>query len=88
MQFETDVPRDALERHFNIISYRQPQPDRTVTTVIDFSEERFDQFAAELSAASNVRTEQLNLEDMFVELVGGDSPLNAVTSPGREAVEV
>ena len=88
MQFEADVPRDALDRHFNIISYRQPQPDRTVSTVVDFSEERFDQFAAELPAASNVRTEQLNLEDMFVELVGADSPLNAVTSSGREAVKV
>ena len=76
LKFEVDVLRDVLGRHFNVVSYGRQHAEHTVSTVTDFADDRFEQFMAELPSGSDVRTEQLNLEDMFVELVGADSPLS------------
>lgn len=79
LNFQADVPRDVLDRRFNIVSYRQPKAGHTVSTVTDFSTERFDTFVTTLSSKPDVQTEQLNLEDMFVELVRTNEALVETT---------
>jgi len=59
-----------LREYFQLIRFEQPTPAETLATVTDFTQEKLARLAASHPQAKDARIIPLNLEDIFVELVG------------------
>ncbi len=64
------ISRDDLAGYFDIIKYEARDGTETLVTVADFSEDKLERLIAAHPDAGTARTFALNLEDIFVELVG------------------
>ena len=63
------IPRESLDRHFEILQYRT---DEQVTVVIvrNFDEARFRALCQQYGLSETAQVHGFNLEDLFVRLVG------------------
>ncbi|MCP4610628.1 MAG: ABC transporter ATP-binding protein [Planctomycetes bacterium] len=59
-----------FRENFEIVRFEQPTPVETLVTVTDFTEEKMSRFTASNPPAKDARIIALNLEDIFMELVG------------------
>ena len=67
------LARDRLVAHFNIAKYTRPSATETLITVKDFADAQLDRLVEEVPEAHAARVYGLNLEEIFVELVGPDT---------------
>ena len=59
-----------FRENFEIVRFEHPTPTETLVTITDFTEEKMSRFTASYPPAKDARIMALNLEDIFVELVG------------------
>jgi ABC-2 type transport system ATP-binding protein len=78
------LTRQDLAACFDVVKHERPGPDETVATVADFSDEKLERLIATHPGIRTTRTFALNLEDIFVELVGADVE-DTNTNTNREA---
>jgi ABC-2 type transport system ATP-binding protein len=79
IHLHTALPEDALRETFDLVRFEQPSPAETVAVVTDFTAEKMSQLAAHHAQAQEAHVVALNLEDIFVELVGrGSTPENLI----------
>ncbi len=70
LHLPVSLTREELAACFRVIKHNSPGPDETVATVADFSDEALNRLIEAHPKARATRTFALNLEDIFVELVG------------------
>lgn len=64
------LSEQQLGRYFELLRFEQPSPTETLATVSDFTHDKMTQLTADHPDTCDARIISLNLEDMFVELVG------------------
>ena len=67
------LSEDQVRETFDLVRIAHPGPTETVITVTDFAEEKMSQLRARHAQAQDANIIALNLEDIFVELVGPGS---------------
>lgn len=67
------LSEEQLCEVFNPVHIEHPSPAETLVTVTDFTEDKLSQFVVRHPQAQDAHTIALNLEDIFVELVGPSS---------------
>jgi ABC-2 type transport system ATP-binding protein len=69
----TALSEVQLQEMFDLARFEHPTPDETLATVTNFTEDRMAQLKAHHAQAHDAHVIALNLEDIFVELVGPSS---------------
>jgi len=64
------ISEEQFRQNFELVRFEQPTPAETLVTVSNFTEEKMSQLLASHPQARDARIIALNLEDIFVELVG------------------
>jgi ABC-2 type transport system ATP-binding protein len=68
------LSEEQVREIFDLVRIEHPGPTETLITVTDFSEDKMSQFTARHAQAQDANIIALNLEDIFVELVGHNPP--------------
>ena len=72
------LSEDQIRAVFDLVHIEHPSPTETLVTVTNFTEDRMSQLKAQHAQAQDAHIIALNLEDIFVELVGRDSVPDAL----------
>ncbi len=67
------LSEEQVRESFELVRFEQPAPAETLVTVTNFTEEKMSRLTACHPQAGDARIIALNLEDIFVELVGSRS---------------
>ncbi len=79
IHLHTDLSEETLRETFDLLRFEQPEPTETVVVVTDFTEEKMARLATQYTQVQDAHVVSLNLEDIFVELVGRrPGPENAI----------
>ncbi len=73
IHWPTALSESQLGETFELARFEHPTPDETLATVTNFSQDKMSQLVARHAEARDANIFALNLEDMFVELVGQKS---------------
>jgi ABC-2 type transport system ATP-binding protein len=66
----TALSETQLQETFDLARFEHPTPDETLATVTNFTQDRMVQLKSRHAQAHDAQVIALNLEDIFVELVG------------------
>ena len=73
IHLRTALSEAQLQETFELARIEHPAPDETLVTVTNFTQDRISQLKARHAEAHDAHVIALNLEDIFVELVGPNS---------------
>lgn len=73
IHLRTALSEVQLQETFELARFERPAPDETLVTVTNFTEDRMSQLKSRHAEAHDAHVIALNLEDIFVELVGPSS---------------
>ena len=70
IHMHTALSEEQVREIFELVRFEHPGPTETLVTVTDFTEDKMSQLRAHHAQAQDASVIALNLEDIFVELVG------------------